>query len=55
LILGLWTYNEPNVLLLQEGDKVAWNWGRGHAEGTVKEVHPEKVSNSSCRGVCTNP
>lgn len=26
-----------------EGDDVTWNWGPGQAEGTVKEVHTERV------------
>eukprot|EP00775_Hariotina_reticulata_P007646 gene7646-7849_t len=32
---------------INEGDKVAWNWGSGHAEGVVKEVSPEKVTITS--------
>ncbi|KAJ3056839.1 hypothetical protein HK097_003722 [Rhizophlyctis rosea] len=28
---------------IHKGDKVAWNWGRGHAEGVVAEIHDEKV------------
>ena len=28
----------------QVGDRVAWNWGRSHAEGEVREVKPERVT-----------
>ena len=26
-----------------KGDDVKWNWGPGQAEGTVEEVHTERV------------
>lgn len=26
------------------GDRVAWNWGRSHAEGEVRELKPERVT-----------
>ncbi|MBV9674095.1 MAG: DUF2945 domain-containing protein [Verrucomicrobia bacterium] len=28
----------------KKGEKVQWNWGKGTGEGTVKEVHEEKVT-----------
>ncbi|KAJ3037795.1 hypothetical protein HDV00_001296 [Rhizophlyctis rosea] len=28
---------------INKGDRVAWNWGRGHAEGVVAEIHSDHV------------
>lgn len=28
---------------INKGDRVAWNWGRGHAEGVVAEIHNDHV------------
>lgn len=28
---------------IQQGDKVAWNWGSSHAEGTVQQVATHKL------------
>jgi hypothetical protein len=28
---------------IKKGDSVAWQWGNGLAEGTVKEVHTSRV------------
>lgn len=29
---------------MKQGDSVAWRWGSGLAEGTVKSVHPETIT-----------
>lgn len=26
------------------GDKVSWNWGKGSAEGTIKQIYKKKVT-----------
>lgn len=33
--------------MLKQGDSVAWQWGNGLAEGTVKSVHTEPTSITS--------
>jgi hypothetical protein len=33
--------------MLKQGDSVAWQWGNGLAEGTVKSVHVEPTSITS--------
>ncbi|AOW18713.1 hypothetical protein LPB03_15180 [Polaribacter vadi] len=30
--------------MIQKGTKVKWNWGKGTAEGKVKETYTEKVT-----------
>ncbi|KAJ3277379.1 hypothetical protein HK104_003347 [Borealophlyctis nickersoniae] len=29
---------------IHRGDRVAWNWGRGHAEGTVTTITPHTLT-----------
>jgi hypothetical protein len=31
-------------MALRKGSTVSWKWGQGVAEGTVKEVHHDKVT-----------
>ncbi len=33
--------------MIRKGTKVSWNWGSSTADGTVQEVHHEKVSRTS--------
>lgn len=28
---------------IHEGDRVAWNWGSSHAEGTIEQVATHKL------------
>jgi hypothetical protein len=30
-------------MAFEKGDRVRWSWGRGEAEGVVREVHRERV------------